>query len=248
MESVITLILVFSVGVLASFIGAMVGSGGLISIPFLIFMGLPPQIAIATNKFGSIGLSLGAVLKFLKEKKIIWEYVLPFSIISLSAAYIGANILLNINQEILSKIVGIIILLMLPTIFLKKEIGLKRNSVTKTKRGIGYLLYFLIMIFGGFFGGGGGTLILYVLIIFFGFTIIEANATDMIPWFAMSFSALMIFMMNGIVNYLYGIVLFGGMLVGGYVGAHTAIKKGNAWVKAVFVTVIVASAIKLILF
>lgn len=246
MEQFIALILVFIIGFIASFIGAIAGGGGLISIPFLIFIGLPPQIAIATSKFGSIGLGVGAAFKFWREKKILFDYVLLLSIIGLAGAYIGANILLNISQDILSKVVGFILLLLLPTIFLKKETGLKRNTVSKNKRILGYLIYFFIMIFGGFFGGGGGTLAIYTLMIFFGFTIVESSATDIIPWFLMSLFSLIIFMANGIVNYLYGISLFFGMLAGGYVGASAAVKKGNKWVKVIFAMVLIFSAIKLI--
>ena len=161
---------------------------------------------------------------------------------------IGANILLTIDKEILKKIVGTIIILIIPFIFFKKDIGIKKKETTKTKRVFGYFIYFIIMIFGGFFGGGAGTLMLYTLTIFFGFTIVEANATDIIPWFLLSLSSLIIFAMNGIVNYPFGIALFFGMLIGGNLGAHTAIKKGDQWVKTLFVVVVIISGIKLVFF
>ena len=66
---VITFLAAFLIGAVASFIGSMVGGGGLLSIPFLVFVGLPPQVAIATNKMGAIGLILGAIPKFWKAKK-----------------------------------------------------------------------------------------------------------------------------------------------------------------------------------
>ena len=70
MELYITLFLTFLIGVLASFIGAIVGGGGLLSIPFLMFIGLPPQTAIATNKFGSVGLSMVLLLNLKKKIKL----------------------------------------------------------------------------------------------------------------------------------------------------------------------------------
>lgn len=248
MPDMITLIAVFLIGVVASFIGSMVGSGGLLSIPFLIFVGLPPQVAIATNKMGAVGLSAGAIPTFWKEKKILWKYVPIFALISIAGAYIGAHILLSLHEETLNIIVGIIILLMVPLILVKKEIGVKRKGASTTKKTIGYALYFLIMVFGGFFGGGAGTLIFFTLMIFFGFTIIEANATDIIPWFLLSLSGLIIFAINGIVDYGLGFALFLGMLAGGYLGAHAAIKKGDQWVKVIFIVVVIISGLKLLLF
>ena len=104
------------------------------------------------------------------------------------------------------------------------------------------------MIWGAFFGGGGGTLVFYVFMAFFGFTIIQSSATNKIPWFVLGIISVVIFAMNGIINYLYGVFLIAGMFVGGYLGAHTAIKKGNRWVKIVFAIIVIASSIKLLFF
>ncbi len=248
MAEALTLILVFLVGVIASFFGSTVGGGGLLSIPFLIFVGLPPQIAIATDRFGGIGQSITAFIKFYKSKKIVWKYVPLLTIISLAGSIIGANILLNINTEILHYIVGVLLLLLLPLIFIRKGIGVQRSKIKKQKIIIGLLLYFLVQIFTGFFGGGTGILIFYILMIFFGLTIIEANATNTIPWMVLSISSVIIFAYNGIIDYRIGIVLLMGMAAGGYIGAHVGIKKGNLWVKRLFVLLVVVSGIKLLFF
>jgi uncharacterized protein len=248
MAEIITLVAVLIIGLIAGLVDAIVGSGGLISIPFLIFTGLPAQVAIATDRLGIIGQNLGSIPKFWKEKKIQWKYVPAFSLISIIGAYIGANILLSVNEEFLNKVVGVVILLILPFIFIKKDIGVKRKTITKSKKIIGYFLYLLVMTFAGFIGGGVGILIFYTLMVFFGFTIIEANATDNISWFLLSISSLIIFAMNGLIDYTLGIVLFIGMLAGGYLGVRIVIKKGNQWVKPLFVVVVIISAIKLLFF
>jgi len=246
MDFLLIIFLIFLVGNMAGFLGAIIGGGGLVSIPFLMFLGLPPQIAIATNKLGSIGFSLGAISKFWKERKIVWKFVLCFSLLGTGGAYFGANLLLNIDQQSLSKIISLILLLFLPFIFIKKSFGIKRKNTSKIKRIIGYSLYFLAMVYGGFFGGGAGFLIIYIVVFFFGLKIIEANATDSIPWLIQSIVSLIIFALNGLINYRYGMVLFLGMLSGSYFGAHIAIRKGDAWVKIVFAGIIIFSAIKIL--
>lgn len=248
MDFIIQLIVSSLIGVVAGFIGAIAGGGGLISIPLLIFLGLPPQIAIATNKFAGIGLSLGATYKFAKSKKIIWKYVLPFSIIALIGGILGANILVNINKGLLSKTVGIVLLIFLPVIFLKKDMGVKHRKTSDIRKTIGYIFYFASAIYGGFFGGGAFILIAYTLMYFFGFKIIQANATDIIPWLILSISASIIFIIHGIIDFHIGIVLFIGMIFGGYLGAHTAIKKGDKWVKTIFAVIVIISAIKILFF
>ncbi|PHN06586.1 sulfite exporter TauE/SafE family protein [Flavilitoribacter nigricans] len=235
------------VGIFAGFIGAMVGSGGLISIPFLIFLGLPPQVAIATHKFGSAGLKIGAAVKFWKTKYIHWQYFLPFSIMGFVAAIVGAQILLSIDKELLSRMVAILLILVLPLIFLNKEAGVIHRTTSTLKRGFGYFLYFLAQIFGAFFGGGAATMVFYILMTFFGLTIVEASATTMLPSLITSLVALIIFGINDLLNYQIGLLIFLGMLTGGWLGAHVAIKKGNIWVKALFAITVVFSAIKLLL-
>ena len=110
------------------------------------------------------------------------------------------------------------------------------------------MIYFFIMIFGGFFGQGTGPMIFYVLTFFLGFTLIEVLATGIIPWFILSVSSLVIFGFNGIINYKIGIILLIGMAIGGYAGAHVALKKGNQWIKRLFIIFVIISGIKLLFF
>ncbi len=248
MPEIVTLLIVLLVGVATGFFDSVIGAGGLISVPSLIFLGLPPQIAIATDRFGTIGQTLAALFKFWKAKKIVWTYVPVLAIIALVGSLIGANILLNIDPKILESVVGVIILVVLPLIFLKRDIGVKRFKTSKSNKIIGLAIYFFIMIFGGFFGQGTGPMIFYALTFFLGFTMIEVLATGVIPWFVLSISSLAIFALNGIIDYKIGIILLIGMAIGGYIGAHIAIKKGNQWVKTLFVMVVIISGMKLLLF
>ncbi|MCK4327045.1 MAG: sulfite exporter TauE/SafE family protein [Candidatus Diapherotrites archaeon] len=244
----ITLLLVLLAGVAAGFFDSALGAGGLISVPSLIFLGLPPQVAIATDRFGTLGQMTTAFFKFWKAKKILWKYVPILAAISLVGSLIGANILLAVDPNILQQIVGVFLLVLLPFIFLKQNIGVKRSKVPKSKAALGLLIYFLIMIFGGFFGQGTGPMIFYALTYFLGFTMIEVLATGIIPWFVLSISSLVIFALYGIIDYEVGIVLLIGMAVGGYIGAHVVLKKGDLWVKRLFILFVIISGLKLLFF
>jgi uncharacterized protein len=242
------LIATFSIGIISGFLGASVGNGGLLSIPFLIFIGLPPQIAVATNRMGSIGLSIGALTKFMRADKILWNYVPIFVLMSLVGGLIGANLLITIDTGILSSVIALIILVMVGLMFLKPTLGVERNKMSKLMMVAGYFCYLLVMVYSGFFGAGTGTLAIYTLMGLFGLRIIEANATDFIPWTVVSIISLGLFMYEGIVDYKVGLTLLIGMMIGGYIGAHVSIKKGDAWVKKFFGIVVFISAIKLLFF
>lgn len=236
------------VGTISGFVGTLAGGGGLISIPFLIFIGLPAEIAIATNKFGSIGLSIGAFTKFKKAKKIRWEYIPIFCLLCIIGGVLGAQSLVAINKEHLNKIVGILIVCLLPLLFLKRDLGVKSKKVTAARKKLGYLLYLCVTIFAGFFGGGASILMYYTLMFFFGFTIIESSATHSITRFTISIASIVVFAYYGMIEYLIGGAVMLGRFIGGYLGAHTAIKKGNMWVKGFFVIGMVVSSAKLLFF
>jgi uncharacterized membrane protein YfcA len=244
--SPIYLIAIFIAGIISGFIGAVSGGGGIISISLLLALGIPPQITLASNKFGGIGLSMGALYKYIKEKKIIWKYVVGLTVAGILGSLIGSKILIDSNQNFLKIFTIVMLLLLVPTVFMKRNFGTMHLETSKSKKILGYFLYFLISIIASFFGGFGMFLIV-IVVYFLGLPFIEGNATELVSYTAFSIVSTIIFMINGLVNYYIGILLFIGMTIGGYIGAHTAIKKGNNWVKAFFVVMLMASIIKVLL-
>ena len=134
---------------------------------------------------------------------------------------------------------------MIPVVLLSSDKGIK-DIATGKKTLVGYALFFLTMIYGGFFGGGAAMFAIYILVYFLGITNIEANATDFISWTFLSITALIVFLAHGLVNFELGIPLLIGMYIGGAWSAKAALEKGNAWVRVIFVTVVLASSIKLL--
>jgi len=246
MISLSYLLLIFLAGILSGFVGVIAGGGGIISISLLLVLGVPAQITLASNKFGGLGLSVGGLYKFIKEKKIIWKYTLWLSVAGILASLIGSKILIDASPNFIKTFTVIMLLLLLPTIFIKNSFGLEHFKTSKPKKILGYLFYFLVSIIASFFGGFG--MILMVIVVFFlGLPFIEANATELVSYTLLSVVSTIIFMAHGLVNYYIGIPLFIGMVIGGYLGAHTAIKKGNKWVKIFFAIMVVASVVKVLI-
>ena len=248
MPALIKFFLVFLIGLVGGFLDSTVGSGGLLIIPSLIFLGLPPATAVAVDRLGTVGQEIAAIYKFSKAKKTLWQYVPIFTLFALVGAYFGANILLDLDPQNLQKIIGIILLILSPLIFFKSKLGTQRIKVNKAKKALGFIAYFFLMIYYGFFGTGAGPFSTFVYLYLFGFTIIESHATGIIPWLFLSVTSLFIFIKNGVIDYQIGLVLFISMFIGGYLGAHTALKIGNLWLKRLFLLVVVISAIKLLFF
>lgn len=237
----------FVVGVLASILSGIAGGGGgLISAPFFILIGLPPQVAVATTKFGALGLTLGALAKFRQTEHVRKEHVIYLSILSVAAALIGSRLLLASGDALIEKLVGVMMLAAIPFLFMR-NMGMVRTQPARLRQTVGYVLYFSILVLQAAFGAGVGMTLMIVMMGLMGFTALEASATRRIPGFLLAAVALGVYMFSDVVYYGHGLAMLAGMLVGGYIGTHIAIKQGNQFVKAVFAVVVAVLGVKLLI-
>lgn len=236
-------------GAAGSFIGGITsGGGGVISMSILLMLGINPQVVVGSSRFGSLGFTLGTLFEFYKNNKIRYEFVWPLVAIIILGSTFGAYIVLNIDTKILSKVIGLMIVLLVPIVLWRKDLGLTRYKTTNKKMMLGYFLYAFLSVYEGFLGVGAGILAAYLFVIMFGMSFTEANATEKVPQLVNVVITTFIFAWNGIIDYKLGAVLFVGSLVGGTLGAKFAIKKGDKIVKFVFVAVAIISGIQFIFF
>ena len=247
MEDWLSLVAVSGVGVAAGTIGAMVGGGSLLSIPLLIFLGLPAPVAIATDRFAGLGAACTAGFRYWRAGKIVWRWVPLLGAASLAGSLLGANLLVHADAAWLEPIVGLLLLALLPLSFLRPTVGVTERDTSGSSRVVGLGLYLVIQVLTGFFGAGTGPLIFTTLMMCFGLTIVQAVATQIVPLLLLTVSSVLIFASHGIIDYRMGIALLLGTAVGGSLGAKLAIEKGAGWVRRVFAIIVVLSALRLLL-
>lgn len=232
------ILIIIAFGFLAAFIDAVVGGGGLISIPALLAVGMPPSLALGTNKLASSFGSLTSAIKFIRSKKVDLPIVLKlFPFVFLFAAG-GASLATFLPAQALKPLVIIILTLVLIYTIFKKEWG---NVRTFSKLTIGKAIVFvtLLLIIGfydGFLGGGTGSFILFVLLMF-GFDFLSAAGNAKVLNFASNLGALVLFIILGQVDFIYGFIMAISMIIGSYIGAQFAIKKGVGYVKILFIII-----------
>ena len=247
MEPLLQYIGVVGVGLLASIVSGLAGSGsGLFTTPFLIFLGLPPHIALGTVRFAALGNTLGALQKLARGGQVVWSLVLPLSVISVVAALLGAQLLLAIDEQTVSIIVAVVMILMTPIVFFNGKHGLIRMVKNRGTKAVGYILYALIAYIHAAFGSGIATFLNINLIYAFGLTATEASATRRVPTMVLFIVTFVVFAQHGLVYYTHGIILFISMLIGSSFGAHLALKKGNRLVMRMLGLVVCLSAVKLL--
>lgn len=243
----LTLLLLFVfIGAVNGILTSLTGGGGLISIPFLIFAGLPSNIAVATNSFSALGSALGSIPAFFKGNKIEKRIAIPLMLISITGAIIGATLLVKFPTNALSKTIGILLILLTIFFIFKDKIATRLKGHSKSEP-IGYFLFFANAILAGFFLGGTGAIAILVLTLCFGLDVIKANATRMPALVILTLVTSFIFWQNNLINFEAGIASLIGTLIGGFLGAKLAILKGEKWVQPLFIIVVVLTALKLII-
>ncbi len=227
-----------ALGFLAAFIDAVVGGGGLISIPTLLAVGLPPSVALGTNKLASVFGSMTSAIRFIRSGKVDLKLVGRLFVPVFILAMLGASLATFLPAQLLKPIVIVILTLVLFYTIFKKDWGDVRRvqSFTVKKAILITILLSLIGFYDGFLGGGTGSFMMFILLMF-GFNFLGAAGNAKVLNFASNLGALILFMILGEVNYLYGLIMAASMIAGSYVGAMFAIKQGVGYVKVLFIVV-----------
>lgn len=240
--------MIFVLGIAAGVVGSIAGGYGLVIVPVLLLLGIPPHFALGISNFSGIGYTTGNLIKLSQHKHlgVPLRDMLILTLISVPATIIGAKLVVSVDPESLSKIMGIILLVLLPLMFIKKDLGIKENRATGLKRIGAHVLFFLCKLWGGFFSPGSGLFETYIKIRAYGYTILQGKAVTRIANIISNIGGTIVFIGAGLIHWKYALIAFVGMFIGGYLGMGYAIKKGDAWLKPIIGAMIIITAVKMI--
>ncbi len=238
------LILVF---LATSFVGVVTGSNSLIAVPVMFQFGIDPKVAVATNMFGLVFMSVGATIPFLRKGSIDVRKISPLLVLTVISSAIGAALVGLISSTSIKLIVSVAMIVVAVFILLKRDSGAEiSETVSRKSLVITCVLTFLLGVYGGIFSGGYVTILTAVLVAFFSMKFSEAVASTKLINVVSSAIATAVFMWQGLVDYSLGITLGVTMFVGAYIGAHYATKLNDVWLKRIFLTTVFVLAIKTI--
>lgn len=229
--------------------GASGGGGGIVSTPLMVLLGLSPAQAIATAKFSGLGLSLGASSRFFKEKITSKRTVIIFSVIGGLGALGGSITLASLQEhtELIENLMAVAILLVgVPMLYIRGA-GLTARPRPTWVKALGMPILLASVFVQVALGSGIGGLQMVLFISMFGMTALVASATRRVMQLSVASVALVVFIGTGLVDYRYGMMGLVTSLVGGYVGAHVAISKGNKFVINLLAAVSIMLALQLLL-
>lgn len=243
--------LLFVASLVANTFSAFAGGGaGLLQLPILIFLGLPFGIALATHKLASVALGVGATLRHLSEGALQRRFVLFILATGLPGVMLGASIILQVPGRTAEIALGLLTLGLGIYSFMKKSLG--QEEQLRHQRGwalwFGGFVLFLIGALNGSLTSGTGLFVTLWLVRWFGadYKTAVAYTLVLVGMFWNGAGAITLGLL-GEIRWDWIPALLAGSLLGGYLGAHLAIAKGNRWIKRVFEVVTALVGIKLIL-
>jgi uncharacterized protein len=242
-------VLIIGAGVLAGFINTLAGSGSLLTLPLLMFIGLPPTIANGTNRIAIMLQSLVGSLGFRKQGVLDMKTGVRLGIPSIIGSIAGALIALVISSKMMERAIGILLVMMFFIILFKPEVWLKgRSGSLPAESWVNFVVFFLIGVYGGFVQAGVGFFLLGGLVIGTGLDLVKANAIKNFLVFLYTPFALAVFMIGHKVDYKAGLILSVGSMTGAWLGTKSAVSWGPVFIRYVLLVAVLASAIQLIFF
>ena len=216
----------------AGFIDSIAGGGGLIALPATLLVGLPPHHCLGTNKFmASLG-TAAACWSYAKSGAIIWRVVFVGIGFSLLGSFLGAKLVLVVDNSVLGKIMLALLPVAALTTFMPIRKAFENRAIPFLRLYIGTPIVCLaIGFYDGFFGPGTGSFLLLGLHFALGMNLVSASATAKPFNLASNLSAMVVFMLNGQVLYSLAIPMAVSNILGNVLGSRLALAKGSPVVR-----------------
>jgi uncharacterized membrane protein YfcA len=225
-------------------VGAITGGNSLINVPLMITVGMTPRQAIATNMFAVTFMTMSATARFARAGMLRGRLLVPLAIITIITSGLGAVIAVKLPETVVKVVVGISMgaLVAFMALHHKRE----PPPPSPARRLAGWVGSALLGIYGGFFSGGYTTLMTVLCTVCFGLSMMESVALTKPVNLVSCAAASVIFFAGGIIDLRVGLPLAAANLLGGWLGAHAALKGGDRFVRPFFLLTVAVLAIKLV--
>ncbi len=240
-------ILLVIVGFLAGIINTLAGGGSVMTLPMLIFMGLPPVVANGTNRIAIFIQNIFGTAGFRSKGIKDFPFNIYMGISAMIGALIGANFGVNIKGEYFNIILGFVMIFVVAMLFVKPNINaaLAKIQIDGKHFWNGIIAFFFIGIYGGFIQAGTGFFILLALSRINNFSLVRANAIKSFVILFFTITALIVYIMNDAINWKVGLVLAVGNSSGAWLASRWSVGKSDKLIKRFLVVVVLIMIVKL---
>ena len=231
-------VILFLGGFAAGFVDSIAGGGGLISLPVLLSIGLPPQLALGTNKLqGTFG-TLSSSYNYIRSRKVNLNESVAGIVFTFIGAVMGAWLIQVMDPGFIKYIIPILLMAVFVYTVISRDLGFKRRDALMPHRWF-YLVFGLALgFYDGFFGPGTGSFWTAALMVLLGYDMTRAAGATRIMNFTSNVVALSVFIIGHNVLYSAGICMAMGQILGARIGSSLAITKGARFIRPIFLTVV----------
>jgi uncharacterized protein len=239
---------VLVVGLMVGFINTLAGSGSLLTLPLLIWLGLDPLTANGTNRIAILMQGATGVWMFHKQGQFRYRHDMRYILPAVAGSIPGAFIAVDLDKGDMNLVIAIVMLLMLLIMIVNPQKRLKlRGNPFQGKSIVIVVIFFLIGMYGGFIQAGVGIFLLVGLSMMDEMDLIRANAVKVLITTIFTIAVMPVFIAHRQVDYFYGILLGAGSMGGAVIAAKMAIRRGPPFLKFMLYAVILATSIYMLI-
>lgn len=236
--SILGYTLLLIVGFSAGFVDSVAGGGGIITLPALISVGLPPQLALGTNKLQSSFGSFSSSMNYIRKGAVNLKETVLGVLCTLVGASLGAWAVQQIDASFLSKMIPFLLTAILFYILFTPQLG-KIERDAKISSPLFFLIFGLTLgFYDGFFGPGTGSFWTVLIMVLLGSDMVKATAITKTMNFTSNVVSLIVFTIGGCIVLKVGLIMAAGQIGGALLGSGMVVKKGTKFIKPIFLTVV----------
>ena len=238
---------VILVGFAAGFINTLAGGGSALSLPMLMFLGLPANVANGTNRIAILLQNVVGTTGYHREKVLDIRKGFTLGIAAILGAVPGALFAISLSEMVMHRVIGSVLIVMLLLVIFKPGIWLKAQAgkIGSSNKGVSFIVFFLIGAYGGFIQAGVGFFLLAGLVLVEGMDLVRSNAIKVFLILLYTPLALLIFILNKQVDYKLGLLLAFGNMAGAWIGSKVAVSWGPKFIRWVLIVALLGSILKL---
>jgi uncharacterized membrane protein YfcA len=239
-----SLAVLFAAGVVSGVLNVVAGGGSFLTLPLLIFLGLPAGVANGTNRVGVLAQNVAGVWGFHRSRAIDWRWGLAASVPAMAGAALGAWAALQLSDFAFRRMLSVAMLGMTLWTVLRPPGQRDRTDFTSPWHPGMVLGFFAIGLYGGVIQAGVGFAVLAVTSLA-GMDLVKGNAVKLLTVLLLTLLSLAVFASGGAVDWPLGLTLAAGNIIGALAGVRLAVTRGHQWIQRVVTVSVVVLALLL---
>lgn len=241
------ILLIILAGLVAGFLNTVAGGGSLITMPALIFMGLPPAMANGTNRVAIMVQNIAAVTNFKRKGYFDLKNSLRLALPAIVGSILGAQFAIQMDPETFNRILSVIMLVVLFVILFQPHKRLQKRAEQQLEdhKWMSMFSFFIVGLYGGLIQAGVGFMIIAALTVLTDYTLVKINSLKVLIVLLYMSTSLLVYAFSGNVHWLYGLILAIGNASGAWIGSSFQMARGDKWVRFVLAIAVIAMSIKL---